>query len=144
MKTVFAALLVLCGCAKERDTYIEQEVVQIVVEFEQIFEVPVNVDIYYSNELPDHIAGYCNLVTKQIFLNHGYWKKLQPSGRTSLIWHEVGHCVAGIQHDPAVDEYGLPESVMYYAAPSSNIFSAKYETYKADMKEKLLRARGAK
>lgn len=60
-------------------------------------------------------AGQCDInnETPTVSLSAAWWPTFNDSMREQLVFHELGHCVLGRQHNNDVDQYGVPVSIMY-------------------------------
>jgi hypothetical protein len=49
-----------------------------------------------------------------VLLSSDYWWAADTAERTALVWHELGHCVLGRDHDATLDPRGrCPASLMF-------------------------------
>lgn len=67
--------------------------------------------------------GYCSRGpdTASVMIKESYWKTAGVSEREELVFHELGHCLLGLQHDnstqTAIDYYGY--GFVRYNTPNS-------------------------
>lgn len=73
------------------------------------------VNIMFLWELPHDAAGLCHTSTKTVVILKPYWDKINESERETLIFHELGHCVLGKDHNNLVNLDGHPRSIMYFS-----------------------------
>lgn len=60
------------------------------------------------------IAGQCEYHAKDIVISVTHWNLYGPAQREALIFHELGHCAAGLRHNPVVRlPSTCPDSIMY-------------------------------
>ncbi len=58
-------------------------------------------------------ASQCtNLGTQEILINKPFWNSFNELERESLIFHELGHCILGLNHDNCLLLDGTSESMM--------------------------------
>lgn len=71
--------------------------------------------IQYVNRLPGRAVGVCltGEGVPTVFIYKSYFKQLTFEEREQLIWHELGHCVLGRDHDATHLNNGYPTSIMY-------------------------------
>ncbi len=105
-------------------------------KFESQYQTNVNIDIKYS-ELEEFTLGMCYSYTdpkyNYIEVDGSSWLELDENHREELIFHELGHCIFGREHDNLfLDEVGVPKSIMY-----PYIFGLEYFEYKSYYLEEL-------
>jgi hypothetical protein len=76
-----------------------------------------DVSITFSTSLPGNVAGMCE--GGAIVLNQTFWNSVEtvPLYRQWVVWHELGHCVGGLQHTSET-KGNCPVSVMSPSVPS--------------------------
>lgn len=79
---------------------------------------PMELRVYISRNLNKKYRGVAGLCSKwsnkiRIYLDEGIWLRLDDIGREMLIFHELGHCVLGLEHNNATDVRGMPLSIMH-------------------------------
>ena|SRR5438105_1597512 len=72
------------------------------------------ISITFLEELPHDAAGICHMATKTVVILEPYWNSINDSEKETLIFHELGHCVLGRQHENNALG-GYPHSIMYFA-----------------------------
>lgn len=93
------------------------------VSIGDLYSLSVNMalDEHFSKDT----VGTCqrNKNSQQIYIKKSYWDKASLSGREELIFHELGHCLLGMNHDTSIVQardystgellgYDLPASIM--------------------------------
>jgi hypothetical protein len=90
-------------------------------------------------------AGFCirfhlswlPTVYRVIQINGTTWKYHVASQRRSLIFHELGHCLHGLNHDNRLKADGCPESIMHKRILSSHCVHKHWDQYILDLKTKV-------
>lgn len=133
-------LVAACGRPPLPVYQIETEFQPFVIEFEQAYNVKVNVGIVFNDSLAKDqgISGVChsyntNNIHNWIEIDTNYWNYSNYYGKQQLIYHELGHCVLGLQHDNRLGTIGIytniPLSIMYYRSMGNNIYYSIYNEY---------------
>lgn len=81
-------------------------------------EQGVQISVATLQILPDYkmpmaFGGVCVSSIKVIFINGKVWNQITNSQREGLIWHEMGHCVLGREHETYSLDGVHPGSIMY-------------------------------
>ena len=118
-----------CGQQHESSTFtINEDFQNYVSLFEQETEEKVRIDIDY-NKLEYPIVGVCITYTndyKEIQIDPDGWIQFDENYREELIFHELGHCILGRDHDSnLISSIRVPKSIMY-----PYIFGNAYSRYK--------------
>lgn len=122
---IYLYILILIGCGQ--DPYSEgiktnNPIFNEHIEyFKYLYRVDVNVPIILTDITDGHSVGICHAYTPNnhhnwIEIDSKYWLKLSYYGKQQLIFHELGHCVLGLNHDNTlmvVNNYTIPRSIMY-------------------------------
>lgn len=98
-----------------------------VVEFERHWGQSISFKVTYG-DLPNEAVGRCTVWDngkKLVRIDQGYWNSVNSSVKEQLMFHELGHCALGREHnDDYISFSGLaglwPKSVM-----KSSTFSEK-------------------
>jgi hypothetical protein len=97
--------------------------------FEKEINKEVKIDIEY-NKLDYPVVGVCISYTnghKEVQIDPDSWFNFDENYKEELIFHELGHCILGREHDTSyIDEYRVPKSIMY-----PYIFGYAYNEYKS-------------
>lgn len=96
---------------------IDPEFKEYVKDFEQYFK-KVTVDIKFGHQIPGEAAAcyYPKQETRYIYVSRDTWRELNDDQRSQLIWHELGHCVLGLDHDnmfTTIKGNRVPRSIMH-------------------------------
>jgi hypothetical protein len=76
--------------------------------------------------------------SRRVVVKRAWWDKLDETARTSLLYHEFGHCSLGRKHNDKTVYYGkgdqgetimMPVSIMYHAAPGGWAFTHYHDSY---------------
>jgi hypothetical protein len=81
-----------------------------VSKFERYYEKKVEVGINFG-DIEDSV-GLCYLLTGNIEIDKEYWDRQDEAAREELIFHELGHCVMGKEHNEKMIG-DCPASIMY-------------------------------
>lgn len=126
---ILLATLALTHCGASCDSRYETQdytppadVAEVVQQFALARGKPVRVPVLLLSqpEFEAHGAGagtvgLCTVTSHgpEVLLQSDYWYRADPAERWALVWHELGHCVLGRDHDAGVAASGCPESLMY-------------------------------
>jgi hypothetical protein len=146
VRILIAALLSSCGAPDipqpdRRLHGISYEISPFVDSFEYVIGRPIgDVPVNFAEVEPNN-AGECFVDTEgraEVRVSTTFWTTF-PEMREALIWHELGHCVLGREHDPRLSTgfidgrlIVVPESVMYPVAKWDH-FDELRETYAAEL-----------
>lgn len=129
--------LFTAGCGKfTYREYVPDDVKPYLDEFEQAYGVDPTVVAYAFRSLPDDSAGKCVGAT-QVLLSTRYWPQYPTELRRALIWHEIGHCIFGLDHDNSLFSDQCPASLMGYRLPSRTCYLAHRLELEADYRSKI-------
>jgi len=81
----------------------------------------------YFSKLEEEIAGYC-IPEFGILINEKLWSSLGPFQKKELMFHELGHCVLGLDHS----EPGLTTPAMHEEKEIKKNWSAWLDLLFAD------------
>ena len=115
------ANLVACGQPEtEKQAYIEQEFQYFVDLFELEQNIKVNIEMKFAKlELP--AVGMCYYYQYEdgsrefvnIEIDPDYWQRTSEIKKEVLLFHEMGHCVLGRDHEKQKLYHTVPKSIMY-------------------------------
>ena len=116
-------LLIGCGIQVSNVRKIDNEFIEYVEKFEEMFGQEVYYSVQFSNDLTKTQAGICTMwgpagyQSLKVLIDPVTWNKLGDSGREQLIFHELGHCSnSRLKHDDTRLPNGCPASVMFSVA----------------------------
>lgn len=93
-------------------------------------------------DLPPGIIGYCydHVKPTVVFIDRTWWEKFSDEDQhTWLIWHELGHCILGREHDTHELYLDILASIMYPSVISPGKDEAYYLTHKKYYENELFR-----
>lgn len=89
--------------------------------------------ITYVDELPGRAVGLCVPDQEQpaIFIKKSFFKNLDYDQQEQLMWHELGHCLLGKEHDASHLNNGYPTSIMYPVvfSPEEMLYYVNHKEY---------------
>lgn len=129
MKTLFLLSLVVfvgCGKAPKQSSGYKSLISNVVNDsyfkpYVDLFEnyskgtVKVTTPIAFSKSLGKGQSAVCHreVNNNYILINEFYWQRIDENQRTTLIFHELGHCELNLEHDDlwfeANNEKGIGE-----------------------------------
>lgn len=134
---VFGAL-VLFGCG--HTARIDPAFLEYVDDFESHIGVAVTDTDIVFDELDGPTLGYCitGQATNEIHIDRKSWSMMTKDGQEQLIYHELGHCVLGLEHNnlrTILDGYYVEASIMNAYWFGNRSYYSKYkENYKYALK----------
>lgn len=129
MKSIhFAILLCLIifsnqSCTSVSENEIEEE---LLVHFENFVEeaaingleislAEIDISAYVENIESRGTLGQCKSYSdgsKQVVIDQQFWNRSSDIEREYIVFHELGHCILGRDHDDSKDESGQCISIM--------------------------------
>jgi len=108
-RTALLTLLFLCSCGNTPD------IEPFVIEFENYYDVQVMVDFEFSDDLGSNTFGLCDIHEGNPFIqiNRDRWCESTDILRVVLVYHELGHCHFGLNHNHSMLSNGNPVSYMW-------------------------------
>jgi hypothetical protein len=141
-KLFLIIFLFLTSCGVK--TTIDSAFTSYVQDFEFKIGVPVaNVDIYFK-KLTYPTIGVCyrGSVKNVVQIDPDQWNLSDDYGKEQTIFHELGHCVLGLQHNDAratLDNQNVEGSIMNTYFFGNKPYYIKYhENYKQALKTNTL------
>jgi predicted aminopeptidase len=131
---VFA--IFLAGCAKHVEFYHDPEFSSYIQEYERLFIVPTQYDVVFDN-IEYQYNGLCSYFPQKVRINKTHWDQLDHCGREELIFHELTHCTFYIKHDTSLNNYGMPNSIMYPYLFYPAYYCANRDAYIQDIRNKI-------
>lgn len=130
VRLILLTLLVSCGSdlgdfnivphQEEKDprtiTSINPEFAPYYKEFQDVCNIVPTTPIDFK-EIESPSVGLCRMWTgqkvyTQIEIDPSYWEKASEPHRRWLVFHELGHCLLGLEHDETMED-GVPASIMH-------------------------------
>lgn len=90
------------------------------------------VDEIKNSETGNTVLGRCFFSTNLIEINKTQWVKLSDSKKTSLIFHELGHCVLNRDHDNS-EIFGQKTSMMHYIILSDKEYQGREKYFSKEL-----------
>lgn len=95
---------------------------------------------FVTNLIPSSHQGVCekNKNPPRILISLQYWQSFQEIEKKALVYHELGHCVLGLEHDNeyiCFSEYNecIPRSLMYPYSISAWFYSKYWNYYASEL-----------
>lgn len=135
----YLLFLLLVGCA---GVNVDPELKPYVDEFDQETSARSYVNMVFEENVTGKtgktVAGVCRysgniFIPNTVAINKGYWDTIPVPMRKSLVWHELGHCVLGLDHNEDLTPEGYPASVMYPSVIPGYIWEMRFDTYREEM-----------
>lgn len=153
MKTLFILLILLAGCVTNKPTSVSDIVNESVAEkiqrFEKIFKVKANVNVIFetfSNTPYKKRLGGClrmtiPLINNIILIDPNDFILMSESRQEVVIFHELGHCVLGLDHTFKRMRDGdirIEGSLMFLVVMSDSRYKKHREYYIEELKQRYL------
>lgn len=109
---LFALALSSCG---KKPIIVDPELLEYAVRFERDMGVSTDDINMVFGKLEGSKVGLCSIKNGvvKITVDKEYWATIPELQREALMYHELGHCAMGLEHDEAKIENGCPRSVMF-------------------------------
>lgn len=134
-------LLVLASCGVNPGPVVVDETFSPYIQrFET--EIGVSADgisMQFGNLEKDYV-GVCSIswVEKSVTIDKTFWEQSNESQKEELIYHELGHCAMGLEHDEGLRPVSnCPKSIMY-PEMLGGCYPAFVEYYKEELRSKKL------
>ena len=113
--------LVLClGCSCGRQAQVASELAPLWEEFGERVAYAGDVPGKFVDKMEGDDVGVCETKTlggkvlwKRVSILRSAWDSYSADLRKELVFHELGHCVLGLEHDETLGSDGRPESIMF-------------------------------
>ena len=97
-----------------------------------------NVGIQFDDNMDSQTLGICSYGSMEIRINSKLWKKLSPSSKEMLIFHELGHCILKRDHiEKSVRSSDAGDTIQISIMASrdfrSIIYERNYEIYISEL-----------
>lgn len=120
---LFICLLSLTACGRPKNTPAEFK--EYYDRFKKVFKVdPSNVEIVFKDSLDNiggSVVGAC-YGNDYIEIDKEFWDESSDEGREKLVFHELGHCALGFDHNDAIRPDGCHESMMHSYLDSDSCY----------------------
>lgn len=112
-QTLLVTILISFACCSQTivdENYPEFEL--YVKQFDKTYHTKTltTFQTYYSDK---NDLAFCIPEDNVIQVNLTSWKRLDGINKEWLMFHELGHCVLGLEHNTNLYEDGYPKSIMY-------------------------------
>lgn len=115
-------VVALSGCGQEQakePAIVDEALASYLVKFElDVGASTKDIDVVFG-ALDGDVVGVCYAWTdgkRKIVIDKEYWDLEREEQKEELIFHELGHCAMGLDHDEGVSLVGTiycPTSIMY-------------------------------
>ncbi|PIK15164.1 hypothetical protein [Halobacteriovorax sp. JY17] len=102
----------------------------------KVGDIPIN----FGDTTKDEFDGVCNTYsdgTKEILIKKSWWESTDKTQREIMIFHELGHCRLGRDHDEEIvttsSNKTYKTSVMNPVIPHSDIYLEKRSAYLTEL-----------
>lgn len=131
MKYLFLICLAFTGCGKPPsiDLTFQPYVDQFNIEASKYgyYNLTKDVSIEFG-DTTEH-AGICHTGSSLIDINATFWSHFNVVQKEILIFHELGHCAFGKNHNEQKDSFGNPVSIMYPIMLAANVYTNNRVNY---------------
>lgn len=151
IKTILLVLVILInfGCGQGfvlGDAGIDPLFRQHIAKFERILGVRVNVAVQFADLWPNqygvcHVRGGKNSGRSEVEIDAVSWDRFDEGMREQILFHELGHCVLGLNHDNSRGTVGRypesPLSIMYmYSFGDRLVYQENLDYYYNELYQK--------
>lgn len=135
---IFISTLNMCCSVRPNYISVDAGLQSYVTSFVTEYQNRVNsnyklqaLDVHFVDVMPSSMApgvvGLCSTSptdVPHISVLASYWQNIPEATREELMYHELGHCVLGLDHRTAVDSNNVPLSIMYPYVLMSNVYNS--------------------
>lgn len=91
--------------------------------------------IIFMSQYSQNVAGSCNYLTNTIEVNPNSWYNYERTSkeRINLLFHELGHCMCGLQHDDSTRDDNCPDNLMFPALITKKCLDKYFHEYTKDL-----------
>ena len=96
-------LLVSCSHVNQNDPtqVFDYESIEVTVKrFSAEFNIEVDSTLHFEEGYSNGFPGRCIVEANHIVINKQWWLDVLPTTRQALLFHELGHCMLKLGHDP--------------------------------------------
>lgn len=143
--------LFISSCQHANQYYVDQELKEYVKAFESMYNVKATFNIIMTDDLPNEKAGICryyspNNPSNIIYINRRYWSYSNKFGREQVLFHEMGHCYAGLRHNSTTGTIGYynnaPKSIMNDTSfGNRSVYKDNLNYYYKELWQEMMRVR---
>ena len=109
--------ILLTSCAKVQ--FVPSDLKPYLEQFEKETGLKVETDSFTFKELTRPVIGQCDRMRWHITLDPLFWAETNEEKRVAVLWHEIGHCMLGLNHpSPAVMLGDCSGDIMNAVAPT--------------------------
>lgn len=144
MKTIFVSIvsLILSSCGNSYsisgfESYVNEFVEYGKTKNKKIETYELSIGFGKSEEFEEDVIGICYIYEsgdKDIAIKKEYWDKANEIQKKVLMFHELGHCLLGLDHDDTfLNPPGRPKSFMNSHVVNWNIAKKYYSEYMEEL-----------
>lgn len=113
IKVVCLALM-LSACGK-KEAVVDPELSEYAMRFEREMGVTTEGINMGFGSLKSPSVGLCSIKNGEvrITIDRAFWDTIGEEQREHLMYHELGHCAMGLDHDNSIMGNNCPKSMMY-------------------------------
>ena len=105
IRLVFLIALLFQSCGRQVDPEFMPHLQAFLelAERKQVELHNVNVEIVFG-KVTDLTSAICFIKTQQIIVDRMLWDAVSAAGKRTLVYHELGHCLGGLDHAGETDQ----------------------------------------
>lgn len=118
MRSIVSGMLIitLTACSDQRTEGVDERLQPYFDRFQVALGVSVGGLVGAIENLSPGIAAQCELPSgspRVVRFDNARWNVGGDSYKEQVVFHELGHCIMNLDHDPAIAPNGCPVSIMY-------------------------------
>jgi len=145
---IFFAFGVIAGCGtvgvQTNDTDLQPYIINFTKDMDLRKEEVRNFSVVFrtlptevNDKVIKKVIGRCHPLTKEIQIDPKFWYTETEFRKTSLIYHELTHCVCSqYKHDDTLKEDKCPETLMNSQSTSQKCLNKYWEEYIDELYER--------
>lgn len=109
-------LLTLCSCGSKEPVVQQDDIKVYMDKFASTYGIDVSYIPATFQKQDGPTIGMCLIWSngyKEIQIDPDHWATASDFGREELVFHELGHCALGLDHNANHLDSGIPESIMF-------------------------------
>lgn len=129
-----------CSTIKFSDHKLQEHV----EDYSRIFDVPFKqangFNMKFETQIREEdgiVIGYCNVAKGIIRIHPEFYFEASLRRKQGLLYHELAHCVNGLNHDPEMRKDGCAKSLMHPNLPSNSCLRRYWTEYIQELKERI-------